>query len=367
MILDRGIDFVDIFFYGEIIEWQVGGFEVYWQFNVSVSFNMQVFGIMCFGQGWLWGICYVMKFSIFFGYIFDYINLDLGYFWEVRDLNIWDEFDIYFIFQGGIFGSLFIVGQQMSVGYSFNNIFEVKYFFKKDFMEEKLKFFDNIIVFGNYNFVVDFFKWSLVNILGIMWMFKGMIMVGLCVIFDFYWVNENGWWVDDLFWEIENCLLCFDQVIVCFNINLIVGKIRVLFQGDKEEEIYDVEVEFERQERGLQWVEEKDFLSLFENFCISYNFFFNWEGMLDGWDIFFIVINIINCSGSIQLMFNWFINIGNFGYDFVRKGIIYLLVGFQCDFYCWEVGVNWQLFWGIYSFYICVKFGLLDFLNIFYN
>jgi len=366
-ISDRGIDFIDTLSYGEITERQVGGFEAYRQFNASVSLNTQIFGTMRFGQGWLRGIRHVMKPSVSFGYTPDYTDPDLGYFREVRDPNTRDEFDTYSIFQGGIFGSPSTAGQQMSIGYSLNNIFEAKYFSKKDSTEEKLKLFDNIIVSGNYNFAADSLKWSPVNISGTTRMFKGMTTVGLRATFDPYRVNENGRRVNDLLWETENRFLRFDQATARFNTNLTVGKIRALFQGDKEEEIYDAEAELERQERGLQRVEEKDFLSLFENFRISHNLSLNWEGMPDGRDTFFIATNTINCSGSIQLTPNWFINVGNFGYDFVRKGITYPSVGFQRDLHCWEAGANWQPLRGTYSFYIRVKPGSLDFLNIPYN
>ncbi|MCB0588750.1 MAG: hypothetical protein KDD06_25905, partial [Phaeodactylibacter sp.] len=63
----------------------------------------------------------------------------------------------------------------------------------------------------------------------------------------------------------------------------------------------------------------------------------------------------------------WNINIGNFGYDFVRKGITYPSVGFSRNLHCWEMGMSWQPTRGTYSFYIQVRPGTLDFLKIPYN
>lgn len=366
-LTDGGKTTLDTVSYGTVTERQVSGFEAYRQFNASISLNTQIFGTLQFGQGWLRGLRHVMKPSISFGYTPDYTNPDLGYFREVRDPRTRDEFDTYSIFDGGIFGSPSTAGEQMGINYSINNIFEAKYFSKKDSTEEKLKLFDNIIVSGNYNFAADSLQWSPVNLSGTTRMFKGMTTVGLRATFDPYLVNENGRRINQLVWDTENRPLRFDRATARFNTNLSVSKIRNLFSGEDKQEIYNAEEEQERQQQGLQRVEEKDFLSLFENFRISHNFSLEWQGMPDGNDTLFVSTNSINCNGSIQLTENWFVNIGSFGYDFVRKGITYPSVGFQRDLHCWEAGANWQPFRGTYSFYIRVKPGSLDFLNIPYN
>ena len=92
-----------------------------------------------------------------------------------------------------------------------------------------------------------------------------------------------------------------------------------------------------------------------------------YAGLPDGRDTFRISTHSINCQGSIQLTDNWNINVGNFGYDFVRKGITYPSVGFSRDLHCWEMGMNWQPTRGTYSFFIQVRPGTLDFLKIPYN
>lgn len=302
---------------------------------------------------------------------------ELGYFRDVRDPRTLDEFTNYSIFDGGIFGAPPRSQQQMGLNYSLNNIFEAKYFSKKDSTEKNLKLFDNIIMAGNYNFAADSLQWSIVSFSGTTRMFKGMTTVSLRAAFDPYQVDDRNRRINKLRWEEERKLLRFDQANARFNTNITVGKLRALIFGE-EEQLPDLQPQQQQQqgfgmqdeimdENRPQRVEETDFLSLFENFRISHNFSLDWLGMPDGNDTLFVGTNTINCSGNIQMTANWFIRIGNFGYDFVRKGITYPSVGFSRDLHCWEAGADWQPLRGTYSFFIRVKPGSMDFLNIPYN
>lgn len=368
-LVDGGKVTFDTLSYGEVVERQVSGFEAYRQFNASISLNTQIFGTVRFGNGKLRGLRHVMKPSLSFGYTPDYTREELGYFREVRDPNTLDMFDRYSIFQGGIFGAPSASGEQMALSYSINNIFEAKYFSKKDSTEEKLKLFDNIILSGNYNFAADSLQWSPVNLSGTTRMFKGMTTVGVRATFDPYNTDANGRRIDELRWKADQKLLRFDGASARFNTNITVGKIRALLFGEEEELVTETTAEEarERQDGRRERVEETDFLSLFENFRISHNMALEWDALADGRDTLFISTNAINFNGSVQLTPNWFINIGSFGYDFVRKGITYPSLGFTRDLHCWEAGASWQPQRGTYSFYIRVKPGSLDFLNIPYN
>lgn len=374
---DGGRVTFDTLAYGEIVDRQVGGFEAYRQFNASIALNTQIFGTMRFGQGWLRGLRHVAKPSLSLGYTPDYTRPELGYFRDVRNPRTLDEFTNYSIFDGGIFGAPPSSQQQMGLNYSLNNIFEAKYFSKKDSTEKNLKLFDNIIMAGNYNFAADSLQWSIVSFSGTTRMFKGMTTVSLRAAFDPYQLDEDNRRINKLMWEEERKLLRFDQANARFNTNITVGKLRALIFGE-EERVPDPQPQQQQQqgfgmqdemldENRPQRVEETDFLSLFENFRISHNFSLDWLGMREGGDTLFVGTNTINCSGNIQMTSNWFIRIGNFGYDFVRKGITYPSVGFSRDLHCWEAGADWQPLRGTYSFFIRVKPGSMDFLNIPYN
>ncbi|MCB0563837.1 MAG: LPS-assembly protein LptD [Phaeodactylibacter sp.] len=364
---NNGLETYDTLSYGMVNDTLIPGFKSFREFNASISLNTQIFGTVQFKKGWLRGIRHVMKPSVSFGFMPDYTDPSLGYYRTVESETDPNEFSEYSIFQGAIFGGPSSGGRQMAMSYSINNIFEAKYFSKKDSSDKKLKLFDNIIVSGNYNFAADSLNFSPVNISGTTRLAKGLTTVGLRAQFDPYVVEKiNGRTVrlNEFAWNRDGKLLRFVNAQARFNTNITVGKIRALFMGEEEEVVEDP---LEEEEKKLRKPEETDFLSLFENFRIGHNLVFDWEGLPDGRDTFKVATHSINCQGSIQMTDNWNINIGNFGYDFVRKGITYPSVGFSRNLHCWEMGMNWQPTRGTYSFYIQVRPGTLDFLKIPYN
>lgn len=363
---DGGKTVIDTARYGEVKDRQVGGFEAYRQFNASMTLNTQIFGTLRLGDGRLKGLRHVIKPSISFNFSPDYTREELGYFREVREERSADGFDQYSIFDGGIFGGPSQSGRQMSLRYSLNNIFEAKVRSKKDSTKDNnIKLFDNFIVSGNYNFAADSLRWSQVRVGGTARFLKGITTLRLQASFDPYVTNEKGRRINEFAINRDGKLLRFDGANARLVSNITVGKLRALIFGEEEE--VDLGTREERPDRRNERTEETDFLSLFENFRISHNISFDWQPQLTGRDTFFIATNSLNCSGSIQLTDNWFVNIGNFGYDFVRKGVTFPSVGFTRDLHCWTAGANWQPTVGTYSFYIRVKPGSLDFLNIPYN
>lgn len=362
---DGGKTVVDTVRYGDVNDRQVGGFEAYRQFNTSLSLNTQIFGTLRLGNGAIRGLRHVIKPSLSFNFAPDYTREELGYFRQVREERTADGFDQYSIFDGGIFGGPSQSGRQMSVGYSLNNIFEAKVFSKKDSTEKKIKLFDNFRLGGNYNFAADSLKWSTVRVQGTTRLLKGITTLNLQATFDPYVTNDKGRRINELAINQDGKLLRFDGASARLATNLTVGKLRALLFGAEEE--VELGTDEERLDRRDRRTAETDFLSLFENFRISHNISFDWQAQPTSRDTFFIATNSLNCSGSIQLTDNWFVNIGNFGYDFVRKGITFPSVGFTRDLHCWTAGANWQPRVGTYSFYIRVKPGSLDFLNIPYN
>jgi hypothetical protein len=254
----------------------------------------------------------------------------------------------------------------MALGYSFNNIFEAKYFSRKDSADKKLKLFDNIVVSGNYNFAADSLKWSQVRMSGTTRILKGMTTFRLQARFDPYAVDEKGRRIDRFQYQKNGKALRFVSTNAAFNTGITVGKIRALFQGREEKVVEDL-VEEEEERLREERPEETDFLSLFENFRVSHNFTLDWTGQPDGSDTLIVGTNTINCSGNIQLTDNWQVTIGNFGYDFIRKGVTYPSLGFTRNLHCWQMGANWQPTRGTYSFFIQVRPGSLDFINIPYT
>lgn len=351
--------------YGVVNDTIIPGFQSYRKFNANLTLNTQIFGTLLFKKGWLRGVRHLAKPSISLVYSPDYQDPDLGYIRTVQDERDPDLFSEYSIFDGSIFGGPPRSGRQMGLSYSLNNIFEAKYYSKKDSIEKKLKLFDNIIVSGNYNFAADSLKWSPVSMGGTTRFFKGITTLSARAVFDPYVVDENGRRIDRTVWRDRGAFLRFDQANANIATRLTVGKIRAIFQGKEEEVVEDLEEEAIRSREDRN--KETDFLSLFENFNISHNIVMNWSRKPDGRDTFMISTHTVNMQGNIRLTDNWSVNVGNFGYDFARKGLSYPSIGFQRDLHCWEMSMSWQPTRGTYSFSIRVKPGTLDFLKIPYE
>ncbi len=363
-MFNNGIETYDTLSYGAVNDTLIPGFKSYRELSASISLNTQVFGTLRFNRGRLRGIRHVIKPSLSFSYTPDYTRPELGYIKSVQSTVDPDVFNDYSIFQGAIYGGPPQGGRQMALNYSLNNIFEAKFLSKKDSTDKKLKLFDNLVVNGNYNFAADSLNWSPVNVNGTTRLFKGMTTFSAQAQFDPYAAIQDGRSIrriNEFSWRRDGRLLRFVNANARFNTNITVGKIRALFMGEEEKVVEDP---LEEQNRPI---EETDFLSLFENFRISHNLTLNWLGQPDGRDTFFIQTHSINCQGNIQLTKNWGVNIGNFGYDFVRKGLTYPSVGFTRNLHCWQMSLNWQPTRGTYTFNVGVNPGSLDFLKIPYN
>lgn len=352
--------------FGQINTDTLRGFSPWRTVRAGVSLTTRIFGTLNFRKGFLRGLRHEIRPTISMNYSPNYLEPDLGYYQEVpSDIRFPDQTQTFGAFDGAIFGAPPRSGQQLSLNYSFNNVFQAKVFSKKDSTDKRIKLIDNLVISGNYNFAADSLKWSRVSMRTTARFFKGVTTVGFNATFDPYLTNEAGRRVDKLSINNGGGLLRFDQARLTMASNLTVAKIRSIFQGKEEEVVTDVS-ERRRQRQQSNNRQEEDFLSLFENFSISHNIAFNWQ-QRNGRTEFDVTTHAINCRGRIQLTPNWAINVGNFGYDFVRNGLSYPSVGFRRDLHCWEMDLQWQPTRGTYSFNIRVKPGTLDFIKVPYQ
>jgi len=362
----QGPVFFDTLAFGQVMDTLVTGFESFRTYSAGVSLNTQIFGTIKFGKGWLRGLRHVIKPSVSFNFSPNYLNPSLGYFRNVQDPQDPAVFDQYSIFQGNIFGGPSAQGRQMGISYSINNIFEAKYYSRKDSSEQKLKLFDNIILGGNYNFAADSLKWSQVTIGGTARFFKGVTTLSVRALLDPYIseVDSRGVLrrVNKLAWKEKGRIVDFVSAGANFTSGLTVGKIREIFEGKKEEVVEDL-----RSQPRAGRVEETDFLSLFENFSINHNLSLDWRRTASGRDTFTVSNHSIDIQGRIQLTRNWNINIGRIGYDIKSKSFTDPFLGFSRDLHCWEMGMSWAPNRGTYAFYIQVKPGTLDFIKLPYQ
>jgi hypothetical protein len=350
--------------FGNVIVDTLRGFTSYRTYTVGAAVNTRLFFTYEASKGYLRGFRWEMRPSISFNYSPNYLATD--YYREVQtDTRFPDDPEVYSIFEGNIFGSPPRQEERLAIGYNINNIFQAKTFNRKDSTVNRMKLIDNVVVSGLYNFAADSLKWSPISVRTTTRLFKGVTTVGFASTFDPYEKDETGRRINQ--WTGFRGFLPFrfENANLRFNSNLTISKLRALFQGKEEEVVTDLRER--EQNRGRRDQPQDDLLSLFEGFSISHNLVLNWRTDNSGETEFMVTTNAINCRGNIKLTDNWGFNVGNFGYDFVRKGLSYPSIGINRDLHCWQMRFDWAPTRGTYRFTIQVKPGTLDFLQIPYQ
>jgi hypothetical protein len=364
-IFDQGVERYDTIRVGRIEEFKDRGFSPFRTFSASLSLTTQIFGTLRFKQGYLRGLRHVIKPNVSLSYAPDYLNPNLGYFRTVQDSLDAERIRMYSAFEGGIYGGPPQSGRQLGVSYSLNNIFEAKIRGKRDTVDKKIKLFDNLIVGGFYNFAADSLKWSPINASGTARFFQGMTTLGMAAQLDPYITDDRGQRINTTVWDSRGAPFRFVNADLRLNTSMTVGRIREMIKGKPREDENNRETGTTQIRQPV--VGEEDLLSLFENFAINHNIAFDIRPDTSGKVDFKVLTNSINAQGSIKLTQNWGISVGNFGYDFQRRGLSFPSFGFTRDLHCWNMAFNWQPTRGTYNFFIAVKPGSLDFLNIPYQ
>ena len=338
------------------------GFKPFRQYNMGISMNTKIFGTILFKRGNLKGLRHVISPTFGFNYTPDYTNPDWGYFKSVRNDLRTEEEVLYNIFENNRlsgFEKPSASGRQMTFNYSFGNQFEAKIYSKKAKKDKIIKLFRTVNITGNYNFAADSLNWSTVNLSGNTSILNNMTTFRLGMTFDPYERDPaTGRRINKLLINTQDQLLRLDTWNAGLTTNLTVGRIRDLIRGVNT----DQRLAEEADKEGEQ---EEDLLSLLENFRINHSLTVRrqYNTTLQK-DTVIISANTISSSGNIKLTKNWDIRVGNFGYDFQNKRITYPDFTFSRNLHCWEMGLSWQPFNETYSFFIRVKPGHLDFINI---
>lgn len=333
--------------YGTVTERLEDDFRTYRSLTFGMGMNTAIFGTVRFGKGWLRGLRHTIKPS--FSLNVNPANTGQPWFDEYALGRQADYSDTqrYSYFDGGPFGAPAYSEGAMSLSYSFNNIFEAKYFSKKDTLSKKVNLFDNIIVSGNYNFLADSLRWSQVRISGGTNLFRRMSRFDVGLTFDPYAADSTGRSIDRFYWDTDRKPLRFVNASFRLTTNVTIGKLRELFTGEPA-------------------APTDDFLRLFESFGIQHNINADIRP-LNGKDTLFITTHTVNTSGNIRITPKWSITVGNIGYDFRSQQITYPSFNFNRDMHCWEMIFGWFPQIGAYTFMVKVKPSTLDFIKIPYR
>ena len=341
--------------YGRVEDTLVSGFQSFRNFSAGISMSTQFFGKIFQSQkGWLRGIRHVMKPSIGFSFT---PPSPSSYHEDLQwSLQYPDSIRQYSRFTGLLFGASPNV-KQANINYSITNLFEAKYFSKRDSTDKKLKLFDNINVSGNYNLAAKTLKASPIGISGNTRFFKGITTLTVGATYSVYALNAAGRLIDTTYYRTSGHLLRFDNLRMRFSTRLSYQDIKSIFNPSRS----TVSENNTNRPKGPVNVQD-EFLNLLNNFTISHDFFVVRMGRT-GKDTTMITTNTVNLVGSMRVTANWSVNFGNIGYDFRAKKVTYPDIGLTRDLHCWQMSFSFQPDRNTYSFYIGVKPGTFDFLK----
>jgi len=346
--------------YGTIETIDTLGFKNQMQISSSSRLSTILYGTMNLKFKRLKAVRHVMKPSISADFSPDYGNKFFNYYREVRnDTRDDSSFTRYNIFEDNIYAPP-PPTQQASIRWSINNNFEAKVRSRKDTVQKdkKIPLLNQLNIGSSYNFAADSLQFQPININGNTKFFK-RINVRFGANYDPY-KFENGRKINKYYWDTDRKLLNFRNASLTVGTSIKPSEIKNLFFN----EFLGLKPEEERTAVVDQYNQNQGFIgSLSLNYSLRFSKVFE-----NGRDTVKLTTNNISLSRTvINLSKNWKINIGNIGYDFVSKRITYPDFGFYRDLHCWEMGVNTQPQRGTFSFFIRVKPGSLDFLNVPYK
>jgi len=343
--------------FGRIDPHLQSGFDAFRSMSMSVNMNTQIFGLVQFKKGWLRGVRHVAKPSVGFSYTPQSPN---RYYQEVPVSILKPDSTVLFSRFDNLLYSLRPNNQrQANLTWSVTNIFEAKYFSKRDSTDKKLKLFDNINVSGSYNLAADSLKFSPVNINGNTRLFKGITTITVGASYSFYDLDERGRTINKFYLRSKGHLLRFDNLRLRLSTRLSYNDVKGWFSGKSGKEQSSTSSSADSKAGEM-------FGDLFSNFSISHELGVVRMG-LPGRDTTIITTNSVNLVGSMRITSNWMLNFGNIGYDFRAKQITYPDIGISRDLHCWLLSFNWQPTRGTYGFSLGVKPGTFDFLKFPYR
>lgn len=364
------------------------GFSTYRNFSSSVNLSTNIFGTALFAKGWLRGIRHTMRPSI--GISFR--PSTERYIETVRDdLEDPDSFREYTRFDGGIFSVPRPGEKQMALTYNIQNLFEGKYYSKKDSTEKKFKILNALNFSGSRNFAADSLQWSQVSMSGNAKLFKRSNLT-FRASFDPY-MEENNRRVNKSVWKDRKRLLRFEDFRATLTTSMTVKDIIGYFDKRKQKKTPEEQAREEEESLFEQGISndnyfdeyedkslgsaERDlrnpldseedqldldkvsrqqisFWELLSNFRMSHTITYRLSSE-DGVQQGGFQTHSLRINGNIQLSENWYLTLGQIAYDFENKRFVYPSIGLARDLHCWNMRFDWQPARGTFNFLIAVK------------
>ena len=321
------------FINNEIITDTVSGFNRVYNYDVSISANTKLYGLLNINKGKIKAIRHVLSPNLSFNYNPDFSNSKYGYYQQVVSDTLGNTTN-YSIYQNGIYGTA-SSSEQGNITLSLSNLLEMKVKTKNDSVNptKKIKLLDNFGIMSSYNIFADSLNFSTIKINGRTKLLNN-IDLSFSSIFDPYSFDDNNNRINKFYIEENFVPARFTNASARLNFSF--------SGGNEKEDSFD------------NWLEYIDFeipWKLSVNYTLNYNKFNSINALTQS----------LNFSGNVNLTPKWKIGF-NSGYDFISKDLTYTSLDFYRDLHCWEMRFKWIPFGNhqSYNFSIRVKASVLQ-------
>lgn len=346
--------------YGRVYTDYQRGFAAFREMSGSMSLNTRIYSQVRSRKGWFRGLRHEASPTVNFSYAPNYHKSPFNYFKSVHTDTSFDASKKleYLVFAKSPFGTSSVNAENFQANFGISNRIELKYKNRKDSIAKKLVLIEGLSVNGNYNFFADSFKLSNISVGGNNRFIKGIMTVNYNFTFDPYKreIKDNiEKRIDDYSLQSGARLAYLTSANLSIYNGTSIAQLRdLLFKKNKDAPKSNVE-------------SLPSFYEVISGFNLSHNISFNLTRLRSGKDTLSINNNSLSLNGSIPLTSKWTVRLDNIAYDFqAPKGnrIIYPSLGIERDLHCWYMKMNWTPDRGYYSFFIGVKPGSFEFINI---
>jgi hypothetical protein len=352
------------------------GFTPLRDISASAGLSTNVFGTIQFKKGWLRGLRHRMTPSINLSYrpgtesYYEYFDEDPDSFTDAP--LRYNPFSPDSKTREKLFRNASLQRGGMSMNYGIDNVFEGKYWSKKDSIEEKFKLFNRVGLTGNYNFQADSLNWSQVNMSASTTLFDRKTTVQISGAFDPYVavLNSTGTStrrINKTLISEGRGLLRMDRLNLTVSTSFSLKDIKEWITGEnKQTNQNNKSSENPDQGRNRNKPKSKsplkgssevlpELFSWFQDFKIAHIYRIGWKDMVTEMEFTTTAHSIAITSGNIPLSENWSMRVGNISYDLKNKRWVYPSLNLTRQLHCWEMTFGWQPQLDTYTFFIGVK------------
>ncbi len=311
-----------------------------YDFNTSVSFSTQIFGMYRFKKGKLKAFRHLIKPSVSVGYRPDFSKEHWGYYgYDARNDRK------YSYYSGGIFGGP-PSGKSGTVSMGLSNDFEMKLKPRSDTIKKdrKIVLLRGLSISSSYNFAADSFRWSNITMAANTKLFKN-IGVTFSAAFDPYAVDTTGQRIHKFEWDQNHRIARFRNARISMS-----GALKP-FEFQKHW-LYGDEMFYSYPAPDIAYTNAE----VPWNLGVSYSL--NISNQFDSKlkDFKKDILQTLSLNASLELTKVWKIS-GSTNFDFKTRKFAYARMSIQRDLHCWAMSFNLVPFGTLksYTFRIYIK------------